>query len=433
MSVLSNNYNYSLTRNLPQHSEEASAATVIQRAFRRWKFTKEAANGTTPEQIGQLHLQMNSWSEQGFARYPRVPLVSRSITTGKCEEFISTNSEVISSASPIISSEAVSHVTFDAFKQKLGDVVDEFLQHVMSLPEGDRGYVLVVDEREKSNSWALSLCLDKLAAHPPLNVIFKEDLSKVYQNQKVKHVVFIDDASYSGSQLKGSIDECSLHFPMMPQLKGVHVLVPFLSAVAKEKILDSLQSEESLEGKVFFPNSIPIHAIQDLPEVSGGKIKHSDVSNFADQIDALYKGSDVHLAKDRVPKLHLIAFDHKVPDSLSVVTPLMESLVGKIVPPYKQEFDEVLDDHSKHLEAGLRVDLLPEIGPQLSQSVVLVSKEDKLYLATKTYLDEAVGITRGSGNLNVLPGEMIPIMPNDVVEVEGIGQFKFDGNKIVLI
>lgn len=431
MSVLLNDYNYSLTRNLPQNSEEAAAATIIQRAFRKWKFTKETANGTTPEQIGQLHLQMNNWSEQGFARYPRVPLVSRSVTTEKCEEFISANTVVSSSGSSIISPQAISHVTFDAFKQKLSDVVDEFLQHVMSLPEGDRGYVLVVDEREKSNSWVLSLCLDKLAAHPPLNVIFKQDMSKVNQNQKVKHVVFIDDASYSGSQLKGAIDECSQNFPMMPQLKGVHVLVPFLSVVAKEKILACLQYEESLQGKVFFPNSIPIHAIRDLPEVSGGKIKHSDISNFADQIDALYKGSDVHLANDRVPKLHLISFDHKVPDSLSVVTPLMESLVGKIVPPYKQEFDEVLDGHSQDLEAGLRVDLLPEIGPQLSQAVVLVRKEDKLYLATKTVLDEAVVIKRGSGNLNVLPGEMVPIVPNDVIEVEAIGQFQFDGNKIV--
>ncbi|MBS0651460.1 MAG: hypothetical protein JSR93_09900 [Verrucomicrobia bacterium] len=431
MAATSNCYNYSLKSGLQYVSEEVAAATVIQRAFRKWQFTKEASKGASSEQVAQLHLKMNDWSEQGFARYPRMPLVSRSITTEKCAQVMSKDfPELHSSQNPIVSPEAITHVTFDAFKRKLGDVVDEFLQHLMSLPEAERGYVLVVDEREKSNSWALSLCLDKLAAHPPIDVIYKDDLSKVYKNPKVKHVAFMDDASYSGSQLKGSIDECSTLFPMMPQLKGVHVLVPFCSPVAKEKILSALQNEETLQNKIFFPCSSPIHAIRDLPDVSSGIIKQSNVAQFVQQIASRYQASNVHLSANKVPGLHLFAFDHKIPDALSVVTPLMESLLGKIIPPYKSEFDAVLDEHSKQLEAGLRVDLLPEIGPQLSEAAVLVRKEQTLYLATKSYLDNDVVIQRNGVNLPILSCEMVPILPNDVVVVEGVGNFQFDGNKI---
>lgn len=432
MTVINNNYNYSLKHGLQYVSDEVAAATVIQRAFRKCRFTQEASKGATSEQVAQLHIKMNDWSEQGFSRYPRMPLVSRSITTEKCGQVMSSDfPELHSSHNPIVSPEAITHVTFDAFKRKLGDVVDEFLQHLMSLPESERGYVLVVDEREKSNSWALSLCLDKLAAHPPVDVIYKDDLSKVYQNPKVKHVAFMDDASYSGSQLKGAIDQCSLLFPVMPQLKGVHVLVPFCSHAAKDKILNVLENEESLQGKIFFPCSNSIHTIRDLPDASNGIIDEAHVFQFVQQISSKYQGSDVHLSADKVPNLHLFSFDHKIPDALSVVTPLMESLLGTIIPPYKAEFDAVLNEHSMQLEAGLRVDLFPEIGPQLSEAAVLVRKGETLYLATKSNLENDVAIQRNGMDLPLLSCEMFPILPNDVVAVEGVGHFHFDGNKIV--
>lgn len=431
MTVVNNVCNYSLKHGLQYASDEVAAATIIQRAFRKWRFMQEASKGATSEQVARLYLKMKDWSEQGFARHPRVPLDSKSITAERCKQAMSKDlPELISAQNPIISPEVISHVSFEAFKVKLNAIVDEFLQHLMSLPEGERGYVIVVDEREKSNRWALSLSLDKLALLPPIDVIYKEDMARVSRNPHVKHIVFLDDASYSGSQIKDGVDQCSMHFLQMPQLKAVHILVPFLSSVAKKKILSVQEYEASVQDKIFFPRSSPISSVGELPVATKGSVKGSDVSQFAQQIASRYQGYDGHLSKDRVPLLHLFSFDHKIPDTLSVVTPLMQSLVGEIVPPYKPEFDEVLDNYSQELDAGLRVDLLPGNGLELSKAVVIVCKERTLYLATKTYLENKVAIQRINATISVLSCEMVPILPGDIVNVEGVGEFHFDGSKI---
>ncbi len=417
-------HHYRLNHGLEAFSKQEAAATVIQRAVRKWIYLRSE----DCSEIESLYTQMKGWSENSPVRYPRLPLQSRSISPFQCTQVLSSfpSPEKMDSIGTIVNPDVIIHVTFEQFKQKLEAVVDEFLLHLMSLPAQDRGYVIVTDMKEKSNNWVLSLCLPQLAKLPPVDVLCKGNFKKFYDNPQIKHIVFLDDAAYSGEQMGGDIEETAQYVRYMRDFKAIHVLVPYLSHHAVEKIKADMHAA-GLENRLFFPTYAQIPSVSELPLRSPSRIDRDAIEDFVSDIEQMH--SD--LSPEKVRRSHLISFDHKIPDSLSVITPLMESLVGPVTPPYKEEFDELLDRQMEAMPVSLRVDLLPGVGKGVQESVVVVEREGLLLLATKSYLEESVTLTRGGKIFTLQSAEMLPLYPGDGINVEGIGGFQYDGISLI--
>lgn len=219
-----------------------ASAIKIQRAWRKLHYVEQNINN-----FGRSSYGPRSVSEiaQQFPLHPKIslqpktPQSDNSIDPVKAQEWVNLHEkEDKVLATQVL--EKIDRVSFERFLFALKESIEKWNALVMSRPESQRNYAILLDAREeKSIQWVTSLALPWLA-HPPSQIVTWDDLKSIKND--VHHLVIIDDAVYSGNQVTGLLDHL-LSIRILPENqhllnKECHLIVPFISEKGKVRLAE---------------------------------------------------------------------------------------------------------------------------------------------------------------------------------------------------
>lgn len=130
------------------------------------------------------------------------------------------------------------YVSWQHFYRDLIECIERCLS---ALPRGHRIGLFTGSDRRKSNYWLSKHFLRYLKQNYPERFRQIDIIDKFNVNDNVDHVVFIDDASYSGWQMNNIVDGVSQSRFLSPEPVTCHVIVPYVSSIAL-KLLQSIES-----------------------------------------------------------------------------------------------------------------------------------------------------------------------------------------------
>ena len=189
-------------------------------------------------------------------------------------------------------------IPYERFISSLRTSFMSTLSGIISESTPPPSYVIIADDGDKSTNWVVSQTLDIMKTHPPQAIVPREALSKyLKEHPLVKHIIMMDDGSYSGSQVEEYLAE-------MYNLKGVltHVCIPYMTKIAKETILKMAKIKRS---PIEFA---PHHSMLSYEEMSGlgyfgyEKMTRPDVRRLLDRKSIISEGcsAEVRTKVDKV-------------------------------------------------------------------------------------------------------------------------------------
>lgn len=271
-----------------------NAAIKIQR---RWRSTKKIESK-------QVEL-----SHDNLPLVPRKPLRSNPPDEKKMKLWVEKHKlEDRDTAEKVTHS--IQHITFDHFLFGLKMAVKKFNRYLNSLPADKRNYVLLVDSpKDKSNPWVTKLAQQFLAL-PPALIMRSEELPIFYFNppKDIDHIVFFDDASYSGNLLYKTQD--TFYNTILAKNSKctnlqLHLIVPFTTERARERFRDFptlLYTQEVIpsfkikgtffkgETATYFDHKIPVY-LSTIECIENGKLITGEISgvSFIEPMTPPYK------------------------------------------------------------------------------------------------------------------------------------------------
>ncbi|MFC3908463.1 hypothetical protein ACFORL_05160 [Legionella dresdenensis] len=206
-------------QNLP-NEEHANSARLIQRAFRKHRFQQ---NNKPIEPLSEdlkqsMHVHL-------ILENPRKPEPRAVLTVKQKMQW----SQLAIPGMEELAQKVATHLVFqrnhNKFISRLREVVKDFNQFLHSLPSDQQEYVIVVprESRAKSNHWVTGLALHYLVKKP-LAILFADETKEfITKNQTIRHMVFLDDALYSGRQMEQLVSRAN-----QPGINSILIL-PFYS------------------------------------------------------------------------------------------------------------------------------------------------------------------------------------------------------------
>jgi hypothetical protein len=385
--------------------EEERDIILCQRATRRFLASKRMHGGDAASMIPR----MEQWKEQGIARFPRTPLYSCAPSPEKADAVVKLELPAVAAhVRKFLGAPALRAIDFQSFTNAFQSCLRETLKFMMSFPPRDRGYVIIVDEPEKSNSWMVSLGLKLLSNHPPIDVVHKDDLTSALKNKQVRHLVLLDDASYSGKQMASTLDlQIFSSIERCSTLKAMHLVIPYLTNQAKDKILASVCDYAELnpifKQSIFLISHKKMPLIGELPFLRMG-ISDQDLKYFIEFLNSKYT-----IDPQDAPLLALTCFDHKIADNLSTPDVLIKIVMGDVCPPYKREYDAVVDQFALSSPAEGWRDRLG-----LKEQFTFIQKRRRSYICPK-FECEDLRIVRDEQDIFLKPLEMFELQSGDLL------------------
>jgi len=133
---------------------------------------------------------------------------------------------------------AVRYISPKHFLFGLKMATKKFNKYLSSLPEADRNYVLVIDRREDKSGWWATKLAEKHLAFPPKNIITTEEIFSFTPSEDCRHMVLIDDASYSGNFFVDFLtkfrEKAVIENKSLINLQ-LHLVLPFVGEEAQER------------------------------------------------------------------------------------------------------------------------------------------------------------------------------------------------------
>jgi hypothetical protein len=218
------------------------SAIKIQRAWRKLHYQEQniksfESNSYGPRSASEIAQQFPIHPK--LSLQPKTPQSDNAIDPVKAQEWINLHEgEDKILATKVL--EKIDHVSFERFLFGLKESIEKWNTLIMSRPESQRNYALLLDSRDKKSiQWVTGLALPWLA-HPPSQIVcLSYDELKSIKND-IHHLVIIDDAIYSGNQMTGMLDGF-LQMRFCSELqhlldKECHLIVPFISETGKKRL-----------------------------------------------------------------------------------------------------------------------------------------------------------------------------------------------------
>lgn len=317
-----------------------------------------AGNGTcVPLNALQAKVNRLAWQEKLVVE-PPIPTRSAVIQEKESRNWVNAHcsGKARSAAQKLL--DVTKRVSHQEFEEELGKSVGQFNKWLACQKSKD--YVLLVTSREarKSNRWVAELALKHLDVLP-VNVIkmsyelTPEILEFAKQHPHVKHYVFLDDASYSGTQAKkfacelSNIDlqnECDRYswrckrervdqILKTEKTRNVIAIIPFM------RDPEAIKMKSAVTTSCMAVSKVSSH----IQVFSSKKMKTLGELMDREQLEELETNSQM---EEKVPTY----FDHKMPDFLSVPSEIYANgkvrqrgdcggnsikFIPPIAPPYK--------------------------------------------------------------------------------------------------
>lgn len=228
---------YSLARRIEQtpassaEEEQVNSAVKIQRAFRVHRYIQSGVNRV--EDISP-ELQENL-DYHYIPRKPNFPADEVDFTPEQKKSWAEQAKPGYRHLAEDFAKFGISYRSHAKFMKRFADVIQQFNVYLASLPLEQANYVMVVpsikDNRKlKSNHWVCALALP-LLVKKPMAVLFPQEIDAyISREARLSHLVFLDDAVYSGRQLRTIIQQTNhIHLNKL-------VLLPFYTDVGINRI-----------------------------------------------------------------------------------------------------------------------------------------------------------------------------------------------------
>jgi hypothetical protein len=282
-------------------------------------------------------------------------------------------------------------VPYERFKHTLQQSFTGTLEKILQSPRKERSYVVIGDYPLKSTNWVISHLLPIMKIHPPEAVLTPYEVrAYLRKHPEIKHVVFVDDAAYSGDQAASTLYQVE---SALSPAHSLHVCVPYRTRYAENRFANIGSNIVLSPGERMF--------------------SYREMSKLG-----FYKESDLPYSPDSRTGTW---FAHKSADSVSTDQPSMKAAASgqEAVAPYK--YDSYHWDpkrrqlerlHAESLEApfsdvflarSLRGSFL------LSQSYLIRSKSDP----SRTLIGSGTEVPFGGAN--------------------GVSQFKLSESDIIML
>ncbi len=190
------------------------------------------------------------------------------------------------------------YISYRKFKSVLYKCVNELLKHLKSKDKNVLQFFITDDDvsyKYKSSYWIISHIQEYMEKYPEFSITVVDDKKKLdFSNT----IIITDDASYSGSQISGIINDNFFDTKDC----NIYLLIPFISNTALDVIINGFNENNNMNGIINYSSKStfimrPIYEIMDK-----------------DNIVKLFKyytkeGSNI--------REYPIYFDHKVADNYS--------------------------------------------------------------------------------------------------------------------
>lgn len=293
------------------HTPLEKAAIKIQRAFRRHTSQKICYSPRLAPYSFSLNLN------------PPTPLTSNAIIKEKAEDWINAHEgNLRTTARKFIQN--IRHISFKRFINRLNVAVKSFNHYLMGLPEGQRKFVIVIpqDKIHSSNKWVTDLALP-FFKKPPEDVILSDQFAGFKSRYpEVKRLVLLDDAAYSGKQLRNVLSS-------LPRGDHqFHAIVPYITSTGLSRIADV---------NVWISDHVKMLSVGDLCKIGAFT---QEEEKLLEDATGDYDHGDLHCRS-------LTYFDHKIADYLSTYDNILNwgrllagrgssiPFVSLTIPPYK--------------------------------------------------------------------------------------------------
>ncbi|MCE0724243.1 MULTISPECIES: hypothetical protein [Legionella] len=170
---------------IQMHDKEYHAASIIQRQWRSLSSKKQAPVTIPPFE----HPLLKKPVKLPFFNPPQVERMEAWVEHHHVMDRVVAR-EVIDS---------IQHISHRHFMFALKQAIHKLNKYLYSLPESNRNYVLLLDDRlDKSNLWVTKLAKPYLA-FAPKDFVTMSELTSFNPGLDVLHLIAIDDASYTGN------------------------------------------------------------------------------------------------------------------------------------------------------------------------------------------------------------------------------------------
>lgn len=207
----------------------ANDAVKIQRAFRRHQLKKKI------KIIDPLKVEQQKEIKYSIPINKRVRQPLENLE--KHTDWIPTDNKPFSQAQKAIT-KATKLGSYDKFELAVKASFSDTLQSIYASPPDQRKYVIIADDAGKSTNWVTAHLHELMSVHPPTDIVSRENLANFLQeNPEVKHIVMVDDGTYSGEQ-------AAYYIKKMEGLSKdhmFHVTIPYMTAYGKDKLVKTLK------------------------------------------------------------------------------------------------------------------------------------------------------------------------------------------------
>ena len=192
-------FSYPRKEELMEQSErdlQYISARVIQRAYRQRLFQKKAS----PLEEFSSELKQ-SMLKHSICESPAQLQPFSEFTPQYKMQWAQNARADLKPAAVMLMKYCVMYRSHAKFTRRLAAVVQSFNQYLYSLPKEKRDYILVAPNKKGSNQWVIGLALP-LLIKKPMAILHPEEIRAFKaENGSLTHMVFIDDALYSGRQM----------------------------------------------------------------------------------------------------------------------------------------------------------------------------------------------------------------------------------------
>ncbi len=402
-------------------SKEEKAAKIIQRAVRRHLFLKKDKEIAKDERNELVEKMLDYDYQTKIERYPAMPFDDLCLSADKIDAFLSgIPKKKRHLAEKFIKS--IKRVGFAKFKNKLRKTLLDTLSAIKSYPPDRQKYVIVNDAPDKSTAWVIAQAKEVLALHPPEAIVHRSKLKEYLAGHpEVFHVVFADDAVYSGSQMALYLES------VKESLKDRLVHLAVVYATSRINRLVNARDFDDIRFRVASHEFIPQVYQLDLYDKQFTLKELLSNRRFFESkaVHGNYAGK---YGMDRA----IIFFDHKLPDSVSNYDRFIEALLKQPMNSTSSLYNyRNIGMLLKGMSKEDKIESVAEIGKDLAAILTFVKAPKGDFLALRQ--DKWKHSIKVNGQERVLsPQSRYYLTKGDVITCNNFRPFQYDGKRLVL-
>lgn len=289
------------------HYNETQSAILIQRGYRKYQYTKLTSQGSIGLSKEYSPDEIEHYKQYSIRLNQSVPQEQKTIDKKALEKWVTSHTENMQSAARSFS-KLITHRSWLKTEKRLHYCINGFNETIMSYPATAREFAIVVPYNacRKSNHFMTSIAMKYLVAKPSNIIFFREIDDFLQDNPTIQHLLFIDDASYSGRQVHEFLEKNRTQLTSGRIV--IHLAIPFIS------------SDVCININRFYPNVIvhqhePMLPMKTLNNL--GFFSHDEYQKIE------YIGEKKPYS-NRVSKRTLYFFDHTIADDVSTFPNVFE-------------------------------------------------------------------------------------------------------------